>query len=162
MTPQEEYMKKTLNERQEHLDLNSACVERGGTSQHHKGVLSYFLDTNIFGRPVDLCHACHNPKCSNPYHLYWGTRSENLKDSIANGTWKQPFEIMKEKYGEEEARLIFSKKSKDAHKRRKTPQHKDTMYINNGSVSKRIPKNSSIPEGWKGGRVKFKTRWDKT
>ena len=160
MKDQKEYIKLPLSVRQEHLDLKSDCLERGGTSQHHKGVLAHALGTAIHGKPVDLCHACHNPKCSNPYHLYWGTRSENVKDSIANGTYKTPFEHMKEKYGEDVAKELFRKKAKEAHSKRYTPQHKGTIFVNNGEISKRILKNSPIPEGWKKGRVKFKTRWD--
>ena len=32
-------------------------------------------------------HACNNPACLNPLHLYLGTQSENLEDAVAAGTW---------------------------------------------------------------------------
>ena len=70
---------KTKLERQEHLDLSETCIERGGNSTNHKGVLAQYLNTNIpYGIYFPLCHACHNGKCSNPKHLYWGTPKENF------------------------------------------------------------------------------------
>jgi hypothetical protein len=52
---------------------------------------------------IHLCHACHNSKCSNPYHLYWGTVRENNIDRIANGAFGSPFEALVAKIGYEEA-----------------------------------------------------------
>jgi len=90
------------DERTKHLDLTQSCVERGGNSTVHRGVLAQYLNTN-FPSKVDLCHACNNDKCSNPLHLYWGTRKENVQDSKDCGTWKNPWEIAVRKYGYEEA-----------------------------------------------------------
>jgi hypothetical protein len=90
------------DERTKHLDLTQSCVERGGNSTVHRGVLAQYLNTN-FPSKVDLCHACHNDKCSNPLHLYWGTRKENIQDAKDNGTWSNPWEIAVRKYGYEEA-----------------------------------------------------------
>lgn len=99
----EEYLRKPLNERQSHLELADSCLIRGGSNTQHRGVLAQFLNTNIFGRPADLCHACSNGECSNPKHLYWGTRKENVQDDMNSGNWKSPFDRMVEKYGYEEA-----------------------------------------------------------
>ena len=99
----ETYLKAQQTERQSHLDLDEKCKERGGNSTNHRGVLAQYLDTPIYGRPADLCHACHNDKCSNPRHLYWGTRKENVQDAKNNGTFKTPWEHMVEKYGYDEA-----------------------------------------------------------
>ena len=110
----ETYLAKEQNERQTHLDLNDECKERGGNSTNHRGVLAQYLDTPIYGRPADLCHACHNDKCSNPKHLYWGTRKENVQDARNNGTFKTPWDNMIEKYGYEEACRIQAKGNKSA------------------------------------------------
>ena len=105
----EEWINETREVRTEHLDLNESCVERGGNSTVHRGVLAQYLDTNLPSK-VDLCHACHNDKCSNPKHLYWGTRKENIQDAKDNGTWKSPWEGMVAKYGYDEACRMNSRK----------------------------------------------------
>lgn len=104
----EEYIKRTQAERQSHIDLQDRCIERnGGESFYYKGLLAHYLDTTIpRGRrrgAIQLCHACHNSKCGNPKHLYWGTMSENSIDARQNGK-KTIWEYMVDKYGEEGAR----------------------------------------------------------
>lgn len=83
MISMSDYMTLTKDVRQRHLDLSEPCVIRGTTSTHCRGILSYFLNTELNGRGVDCCHACHNEACSNPHHMYWGTRSENVKDALS-------------------------------------------------------------------------------
>ena len=97
------YLLEEQTLRQSHLKLDEDCIERGGSSTQHRGVLAQYLDTPIYGRPADLCHACHNAKCSNPHHLYWGTRKENILDAKADGTWKTVWERCVDKYGYDEA-----------------------------------------------------------
>jgi len=59
------------------------------------------FDTTIpSGMKILVCHACHNSKCSNPNHLYWGTSSENCLDARNNGA-KSIRDNMLEKYGAE-------------------------------------------------------------
>lgn len=36
---------------------------------------------------MDCCHKCDNPPCCNPNHLFAGTRTENLLDSVAKGRY---------------------------------------------------------------------------
>jgi hypothetical protein len=108
------YLIKEQKERQSHLDLNDECKERGGNSTNHRGVLAQYLDTPIYGSPADLCHACNNDKCSNPKHLYWGTRKENIQDAKENGTWMTVWERMIEKYGYEAACRMNARGDKTA------------------------------------------------
>ena len=99
-----EFIKESKEVRQSHLKLSDLCLERGGNSTNHKGVLAQFLGTTIPSGRILLCHACHNPKCSNPQHLYWGTDKENITvDAKNNGTWKSAWDRMVEKYGYEKA-----------------------------------------------------------
>jgi hypothetical protein len=99
----ESWILEPKDTRTKHLDLSEPCIERGGNSTVHRGVLAQYLNTN-FPKKIDLCHACYNEKCSNPKHLYWGTRKENIADAIQAGTWKNPFQNSVSKYGLEIAK----------------------------------------------------------
>lgn len=99
-----DYMKRSLEERRAHLDLTEECVERGGNSTQHRGILVEFLGTEFPTGRIHLCHACNNGGCSNPKHLYWGTPKENCADGDRhNNTWRSPFDRKVEKYGYDEA-----------------------------------------------------------
>tara|TARA_B100001094_G_C17625326_1_gene527816 strand:+ start:39 stop:554 length:516 start_codon:yes stop_codon:yes gene_type:complete len=115
----EEYMSLSKKERQKHLKLDEPCKERilktqyqnSGYSYYLKGLLADHLDTNIPLKnhdniPVVIAHACNNPKCANPNHLYWGTYKENLHDSGTSHERKVA------KYGEEGANKRYSTASK--------------------------------------------------
>lgn len=131
------YIQRPQAERQEHLDLDSPCVERGpdkhSISIECKGLMAHILDTTMpVGCKIHLCHACHNSKCSNPDHLYWGTASENCKDRIANGG-RNVWENTVLKYGEEKAHAMngrpgntFGKANKNVPK---TEEHKEKIAI---------------------------------
>jgi hypothetical protein len=97
-----EWIKESREVRSSHLDLAEECIERGGNSTVHRGVLAQYLCTDMPSK-VDLCHACNNDKCSNPKHLYWGTRKENIEDAKKNGTWKSPWQALVDKHGYEKA-----------------------------------------------------------
>lgn len=131
----ENYLAIEQKQRQSHLDLNDECKERGGNSTNHRGVLAQYLDTQIYGRPADLCHACHNDKCSNPKHLYWGTRKENVQDARDNGTFKTPFERRVEKYGYEEACRMNARGNKSAGGKANKGKIKSTEHRNKISES---------------------------
>ena len=111
-----EFMLKSREERRVHLNLEEQCCERGGNSTNHKGVLAEYLNTTIPSGRILLCHACHNAKCSNPKHLYWGTDKDNLAIDRADqpGGWKTPWERLVEKYGYEEACKMQSRGNKAA------------------------------------------------
>ena len=34
---------------------------------------------------MDACHSCDNRKCINPDHLWWGTRTDNVRDMFKKG-----------------------------------------------------------------------------
>ena len=118
-----EYILLPLRERQKHLRLKQKCVERGGaknvTSIYCRGLLAHLFDTSIpYGHKIYVCHACNNNKCSNPKHLYWGTASENVLDSIRNGK-KTIWEFTVAKYGEKKARKLNAKHGYNGNKGRK-------------------------------------------
>lgn len=100
----EEHMKLTKEERQKHLNLDEPCMERGGNSTQHRGILVEYLDVTFPKGRILLCHACNNAACSNPRHLYWGTDKENIvEDGEKFGTWKSAWDRRVEKYGYEKA-----------------------------------------------------------
>ena len=49
---------------------------------HHIGP----IPNNMF-----VCHACDNPSCCNPMHLWIGTPQENTKDRDIKNRYKPPF-----------------------------------------------------------------------
>ena len=140
----EEYIIQSKQERQQHIDLNDPCVERGGPakgglSSYCKGLMAHLLDTTIpSGHKIHVCHACNNEKCSNPKHLYWGTAKENrLDQGEGNSVWDR----MVKKYGLEEAKAMQGQKGNT-----------------NGSGNKGKPKSEEhklkIAANRKGGRKK--------
>jgi hypothetical protein len=140
----EEYITQSKQERQQHIDLNDPCVERGGPakgglSSYCKGLMAHLLDTTIpSGHKIHVCHACNNERCSNPKHLYWGTAKENrLDQGEGNSVWDR----MVKKYGLEEAKNMQGQKGNT-----------------NGSGNKGKPKSeehrAKIAANRKGGRKK--------
>jgi len=108
----EYFENNTREQRMSHLNLLDDCIEIGGNSVKYQGLLAYFLNTTIperGGKKIMVCHACNNPKCSNPKHLYWGSTSDNVLDSQKIGTWKSAYKRTVEKYGEIEAKEIYKK-----------------------------------------------------
>lgn len=105
-----EYITLVKEERQQHLKLDEACIERGAGSYYFKGLLAHQLDTTVpTGHKIHLCHACNNGACGNPNHMYWGTAQENRQDQITTGTDKSVWERTVEKYGLEEAKKLNSR-----------------------------------------------------
>jgi hypothetical protein len=101
-----EYILEPREGRTAHLKLEESCVERGGTSTDFRGLLAYVLGTTIpRGMKIHCCHACHNSRCSNPNHMYWGTPRENKLDAdviYPKTMWQRSIE----KHGIEKAREI--------------------------------------------------------
>ena len=137
------------DERTKHLDLTQPCVERGGNSTVHRGVLAQYLNTTIPSGRILLCHACNNGKCSNPNHLYWGTDYENtVIDGREFGTHADPWQRMVEKYGYEEACRMntrtgnqFGKGNKE---KPKSEEHKKNIALN---------RKGGKPKGWRKDKI---------
>jgi hypothetical protein len=141
----EEWITESRNVRTVHLDMSEPCLERGGNSTVHRGVLAQYLGTNLPGK-VDLCHNCGNDKCSNPKHLYWGTRKENVEDAKRHGTWVSPWDRLVEKYGYEEAcrmnsrKMIGNNHGSSNKGKSKSDEHKKNISLN---------RKGGKPKGWR-------------
>ena len=145
----EEWIAESREARTAHLDMSEPCIERGGNSTVHRGVLAQYLGTNMPANmpdKIDLCHNCGNGKCSNPKHLYWGTRKENSEDAKRHGTWASPWDRLVEKYGYAEACAMNSKKmigndyGSGNKGKPKTDEHKAKIAAN---------RKGGKPKGWK-------------
>lgn len=51
--------------------------------------LAHRLSFEAYNGPLvpgmEICHACDNPKCINPAHLWQGTHKENFADAVSKG-----------------------------------------------------------------------------
>ncbi len=150
--------------RQSHLDLTESCIERGGNSTNHKGVLAQYLNTTIpYGGKYLLCHACNNGKCSNPKHLYWGSPKENVEDAIKNGTLCKISNYRPPMTEETKRKISAALKGKASNNptgigggKNKGMQYSRNVkhiWITNGVHSTRIRINDPIPEGYFRGRI---------
>lgn len=53
------------------------------------------------------CHTCHNRACFNYKHLYWGTRKDNSRDMIKDGTRLNGSKNHQSRLNEEQVRNIL-------------------------------------------------------
>ncbi len=49
-----------------------------------------YLRNPIQDKNLCALHTCDNPECSNPDHLYWGTKKQNTQDMIDRGRHEKP------------------------------------------------------------------------
>lgn len=83
-----EWMEKTQEERQAHLDLSAPCECGGHAKRSLYRLLDYLQITNDIPNrkkvSAGVLHACPEDSqrgfCINPQHLYFGTQSENEYD----------------------------------------------------------------------------------
>lgn len=47
--------------------------------------ISYFIENDKDPKSSMVCHECNNPPCVNPYHLFLGDNSINMKQAYAEG-----------------------------------------------------------------------------
>ena len=51
----------------------------------HTHRMAWELTNGPISSDLDVCHHCDNPPCVNPSHLFLGTASDNMKDSVRKG-----------------------------------------------------------------------------
>ena len=127
-------LENTRDERKSKLKLDEPCHERGlKYSTQLVALVAYHYDTTLpeNGNKVVVCHGCMNHKCSNPNHMYWGTKSDNKLDDYESGNVKSPYYYLVEKYGETEAKrqqkLNSSKGGLNNSGKSKSEEHKEKI-----------------------------------
>ena len=92
---------KTVEERffeKVHINTNTGCWEWEGNRDpggygtfrfKGKGRKAHRVAYEMTGKKIKgtnfVCHACDNPCCVNPFHLFQGTRKQNIEDMVRKG-----------------------------------------------------------------------------
>lgn len=50
--------------------------------------LAWYLTHGPIPARMQVCHACDNPPCCNPEHLFLGTNRANVTDMMRKGRWR--------------------------------------------------------------------------
>lgn len=80
---------------------DDACWEWRGSRQvngygciriNNRGFRTHRIAWELTNGPIPkgmhICHACDNPPCCNPRHLFLGTQRDNMRDAIAKGRFR--------------------------------------------------------------------------
>jgi hypothetical protein len=124
----------TREERKKLLKLEEPCHFRGlKYSTQLIALVAYHYNTTLpeNGNRILVCHGCMNSGCSNPNHMYWGTKKDNKLDDYELGNQKTIYESMVDKYGEDTAKEMIRKNASKGGKKNKgvpkTESHKKNM-----------------------------------
>lgn len=67
------------------LDKNGYPQLYFGNTKAKGHRVSYEIYNGIIPDGLCVCHSCDNPKCTNPEHLWLGTKQENTEDEVKKG-----------------------------------------------------------------------------